>query len=251
MTFLEAKEELCRKLNTSWDNIRAGTNDLYNWDDIDSWVNLAIQEVWDYHRWIFSEKAYTTSTVASQEYYDYPDDFISDSIYLLRITDSQALYETYKKIRFQDYIKYREDTPTGENALWADHNRQYFVNPERWNNTAGRTIEIHGRMRCDNLTSSTGLLPFSTDSDNEENAGNHAIVKLAYAMVLDSEKKNNPNKATKIRQEAYQTFEILAKREREDLADYEAYERPFFKRQTLFGGGGGTQVLGDDYENKW
>ena len=78
MQFLEAKKELARKLNISWENIRSGTEDLFNWDDIDSWINLSVMEAWDYADWIFKEKAYTSTTVASQEDYDYPDDFAAE-----------------------------------------------------------------------------------------------------------------------------------------------------------------------------
>ena len=235
MTLLESKEELCRKLNISWEDIRAGTDDLFNWNDIESWINLAILEVWDYASWIFKEKAYTVTggTVADQEYYDYPEDFIADSIFLLRVEDSAGDMKTYKKIRYLDYIKYREEDETGEEKLWADHNRYYFINPEAWD-TASRDIEIWGLMRADELTASTSLLPFSTNTDAEENSGNHAIVKLAYSIALASEKKRDYNKATGVRTEAYQTIELLAKRERESQADYEVYERPFFEYKKLF-----------------
>ena len=86
MTLLESKKALCRLLNISYSNVSANTEDLFDWDDIDAWINLAIMEAWDYADWIFKEKAYTTTTsayVASTgvgEYYNYPDDFISGQV---------------------------------------------------------------------------------------------------------------------------------------------------------------------------
>ena len=249
MTLLEAKQELCRKLNISLENIESDTEDLFDEEDLQSWINLSVMEAWDYADWIFKEKAYTSTTVASQEDYDYPDDFISDSIYLLRVADTNAKLKTYKKIRYLDYMKYREENDTGKEKLWSDHRRFFFINPKAWDSAASRSIELWGKMRADNLVDSTASLPFSPDSDNEENSGNQAIVQLAFAKALASEKKKQPQRAQAERSEALQKLEIIAKRERESQADYEVYDTTFFKHQNLFPGGTGRNtkwVHGDD-----
>lgn len=235
MTFEESKRELSRKLNISYEDIRAGTDDLFKWADLDSWVNVACLEAWDYAKWIFKEKAYTTTTVASQDYYDYPNDFVSDSIFLLRVADSSANMKTYKKIRYLDFIKYREDSSTGKEKYWADHRRFYFINPKAFDDAVSRSIEIWGLIRFTELAASTTAMPFSPDTEGNENSGNHAIVKLAYAMALASEKKKEQVKAERMRAEAYQMFESLAKSERESQVDYEVVGRPFFKYTPLFG----------------
>lgn len=245
MTYLEAFNELGRKLNVNPANVSAGSDDLFTWHDFDSWINLALQEVWNRHKWIFTEHAYTTDTVANQEYYDYPDDFIADSIYLLRVEDSNGDLETYTKTRYLDYIKYREDYEDGEDEIWADHHRYYFINPEAWDNTAGRTIEIHGRMRASNLTSSTSLLPFSPNSDNEENAGNHCIVELAYAFALESEKKKKPDLAQRIRIRTYALLDDMAKTESEAQVQYQTKDRPLFDVPSIIPGQGVTK------EDRW
>lgn len=236
MNYLEAKYALCRELNIKWSEIQASTQELFNWEDLDSWINLAGLEAWDYAPWILKEKSYTvdSGTVASQEYYDYPDDFVNDSIFLLRVQNSDGDMETYKKVRYLDYIKVREEDDEDDEALWSDHNRWYFINPNTWDNASGRTLEIWGILRWTQLTASDALLPFSPNSDNEENSGNHAIIRLAYSYALDSEKLDNPQKAERERGKAYQSLEILAKRERERQADYEVYDRPLFEYKRLF-----------------
>ena len=236
MTYLESKKSLCRKLNIDYDTVMAGSDNLFSMDDLNDYINLAALEVWDYARWIFTEKAYTVTggTVASQEYYDYPDDFQSDSIFLLRVEDENGDIKTYKKIRYTDYMQYRENYDEGEEKLWADHNRSYFINPNAWDNIAGRDIEVWGRIVMTTMTDSTTPMPFSPNTDNDENSGNHAIVKLAYSFALNSEKKNQAQQGIIVRQEAYQMIEILAKREREDQADYEVYDTPQFKYKKLF-----------------
>ena len=249
MTLLEAKKQLCNKLNISYANLGAGTDDLFSWDGINDWINLACLEAWDYHDWIFKESAKTTTTVASQEYYDYPPEFISDSIFLLRVADSNALLETYKKIRYLDFMKYREDSPTGVEKYWSDHRRWYFVNPKAFSDAASRSIEVWGMLRFTELAASTTPMPFSPDTEGNENSGNNAIVNLAYAMALDSEKKNQPQKAQAIRAEAYNTFKILADREKEAQADYEVVGTTFFRHMPLFDAGGNKKpkrVYGSD-----
>ena len=165
---------------------------------------------------------------------DFPDEFISDSIFLLRIQGSDAKMKTYRKIRYLDYIQYREDKEDSEDLLWADHNRWYFVNPNAWDNVSGRTLEIWGFLRASQFTSSTAILPFSPNSDDEENSGNHAIIRLAYAYALESDKLDNSPKANTERTAAYQTLEILSKREEKAQADYEVYQRPGFEYKNLF-----------------
>ncbi len=247
MTKQESAELLCTKLNISYDNIRAGTDDLFNWNDLYNWLDLACLEAWDYSDWIFKEKAYTTTTVASQEYYDYPSDFVEDSIFLLRVAGSDGLLDTYQKIRYTDFMQYREQSPTGQNKVWSDHRNWYFINPKAFNDAASRSIEVWGMIRFTELTASTSSLPFSPNSEGYENSGNHAIVKLAYAMALESEKKNDPQKAIIIRSEAYATLKLLADKEAEKQADYEVYGRPFFKHTNLFPDSrSGKHAFGDD-----
>src|SRR3990167_6246996 len=56
MTWQELKTEICRRLNIDYEEIRAGTNDLFKWDDLESWGNTAIHRAWDYHDWPFPRK---------------------------------------------------------------------------------------------------------------------------------------------------------------------------------------------------
>ena len=238
MDFQEAKTELSRRLNISYDEIRAGTNDLYNWGDMDSWTNLAIHRAWDFYDWAFTDKTYTTDTVAATtaEYYDYPNDFVSDSIKMLAVEDSDGNMKTYEPVNFQDYRKFRmeDTTSTDKEKLWASSQRFYFVNPYAFDNTAGRTIEIVGKMRCDSLTASTDLLPFSPDTDNEESGGNIAVVKLAYATALSSEKMQKYQQAIVEEKQAFEILEMLANREKQLEAKYRLRNRPQWNVPRMF-----------------
>lgn len=229
MTFLEALKELCSKLNIDFADI--GNNPLFSLDELKRWINLAIQRAWDYARWIFSEKAvYTQAT--NSEYYDYPDDFISDSINILKVEQKDGEMVTYKKINFQDYQKYREEHPDGEDKVFSDFRRFYFINPNTF--SAGKKIEIWGKKRAKKLVNDNDLLPFSPDTDDEENSGNEAIVKFAFAFALASEKMKEPVRAAREKAEAYDILAIIAEREKEEQAQYQTKDRPFFEVPNFF-----------------
>jgi len=224
MQFLEAQKELCSKLNIDFADI--ANNPVFSLDEIKNWLNLAIQRAWDYARWIFSEKAVYTQTTTA-EYYDYPNEFISDSIHILKVGDENGDMKTYKKITFEDYQKYREEEPDGTDKVFSDFHRFYFINPNTFSG-AGKKIEIWGKKRAKKLTGDTDLLPFSPDIDDEENSGNEAIVRLAYSIALATDKKKDPARAAREETTTYQMLEIIAKREREEQPRYQTKDRSLF-----------------------
>jgi len=229
MDFEESQKELCRKLNIDFVDI--ANNPTFSSDDLKAWINLAIQRAWDYARWIFSEEAVYTQTT-SEEYYDYPDKFLSDSIRILKVEQDDGEMATYKKINFQDYQKYLEEEPDGEDLVFSDYRRFYFINPNTF--SAGKKIEIWGKKRATKLVNNADLLPFSPDTDDEENSGNEAIVKLAYSIALGSDKKKDKKRGQAEEAEAYAMLRIIATREQEEQAQYQSKDRPFFDVPQLF-----------------
>lgn len=228
MNFTESIQEVCRKLNISYSAVAGGTDDLFAIGDFKSWLNLAVQRAWDYARWIFSEKAVYTQTAQDQDYYDYPADFISDSIHILKVENQDGKMETYKKIRFEDYQRYREEQAEGKDKIFTDFKRFYFINPKAFTGVVARKIEIWGKKRALILINDTDLLPFSPETDNEENSGNLSIVLLAYAMALDSDKKKDVNKALIMERKALEILETIAKREQEEQTSYRGKDNPMF-----------------------
>jgi|SRR3990167_5594777 len=238
MTWQELKTEICRRLNIDYEEIRAGTNDLFKWDDLESWGNTAIHRAWDYHDWPFAEKTYTTTTTATatdkREYYDYPQDFISNSIKLLAVKDENSDFKVYEPINYEDFAKVLMEDDENNELLWTSHGRYYLINQNAYDGATGRTIELVGKMRCDNLTSSTALLPFSEDTDNEESGGNEAIVKLAYSIALSSEKLKMKARGQVEEQEALKILEDISGKDKKLKAGYQHKGRPQFNVPRLF-----------------
>ena len=53
MNIEEARLAWTQKLNISLTEIKANTQELFNWDDMDGYIKEACLEAWDYAPWIF------------------------------------------------------------------------------------------------------------------------------------------------------------------------------------------------------
>jgi hypothetical protein len=242
MTFLESKTNLCnRKLNGLYSDI--ANNDLFTDDDLAEWIKLATIKAWDYKPWDFTEGSKTATTVSdmlSSGYADYPADFQSASMYLLRINNKE-----YKKLLFQDYLKFQEDYPTATDRVWSEQKRFVFINPNAY--SAGQMMDMYGKLMPPILSSSSDLLPFSPDSDNYEHSGNEAIVLLAYSEALASEKFKNPQQAEIERGKAYQLLDLIWKPFADARSLLQSKNRPFFNTPDYFGNSGSNSIGNFNY----
>ena len=225
MTFQEAQQALCRKLNIDFSDI--SNNDVFSLDDIKDYINSGARRAWDYKRWDFAEGAKTTISDGS-EYLDYPNDFVTGSIFLLKIGGKE-----YAKKDFKDYLKYKEDDPDGDEKLWAEYKRFYFINLNSY--TIGDTIDLWGKLKFTKLSGDSDLLPFSPDEDDEEYSGNDAIINFAYAEALSSEKKKNPNQASIEEKRAFAILDSLWKQFAENRATAQPKNRPLFDVPDFYG----------------
>jgi hypothetical protein len=239
MTLAEAKQHLSRKLDIDYSDI--ANNDLFSDTDLGEFIKLGLIKAWDYKPWDFTEGSKTATTVSdmlTSGYADYPVDFQSGSIYLLKIGG----YE-YKKVLFQDYLKYREDYTTASGRFWSEQKRFIFINPGSY--TAGQTLDLYGKLMPPVISLSTDLLPFSPDSDNYEHSGNEAIVLLGFSEALDSEKKKNPQQAEVERKKAYQLLDLLWKPMEEARSLLQNKNRPFMNVPDFFGNGSPNDSIGN------
>lgn len=225
MTFLEAQKALCRKLNISYTDI--AYNDLFTLDDLKEWLNFGSLKAWDYKPWDFTEGAKNNNTLDT-DYYDYPVDMVTGGAKFLTVAG-----EEYEKLTYEDYRKYLSDEPAGTEKVWAEYKRYIFINKNAY--TIGDEYIVFGKLKAEPLVNDTDLMPFSPDSDNEEYSGNQAIVLLAYAEALDSEKMKNPNQSIIQEKKANQILEILWKPFAEARALQKSKDRPFFNVPDYFG----------------
>lgn len=187
MLLSEAKTALCAKLNINYTDVLAGTNDLFSDSDLTDAIQAGVNVAWDQERWQFTLDALKTIVSAddlSNGYLDYPNTFEDESLFLLTVNGGE-----WGKRNFADYQRYFSDNPSATDKLWSEFKREYFVNVNSL--ALGEEIVVHGKLRAPTMVNPTDKLPFSPENDNDENSGNRAIVELAYADILDSDKKKN------------------------------------------------------------
>jgi hypothetical protein len=193
LTNLEAKQALARKLDIDYSTI--ASNDVFSDTDLQDFIQAAVLAAWDYKPWPFSRKAKTVTTI-DDDYYDNPEEIQLGSITRLTVGG-----KSFRKLDFEDYQQILADDPNSTKRIWADWETYIFVNKNAY--TVGDPMDWFGKKLAPALSGDSDLLPFSPQSDNYEHSGNHAIVKLAYANALQSEKLNNPVKAAAERKNAY------------------------------------------------
>ena len=230
MTLTEAKTILCSKLNIDLATI--SSNDLFSDSELTTAVDLSNKRAWDYRRWPFSVdvlKLAYSAPVSGEYYVDYPNTFADESIYLLLVNDAE-----WSKRNFADYKKWFSTNPTATDLFWTNLKRQWFANKNAL--TDGDEIALFGKLKAPTLSTGTDLLAFSPDMDNNEDSGNEAIVKLAFATLLGSEKKKAYNQALQEQKEALAILDTLWAPMRERESREQSIDRPFFEVPDFFSG---------------
>ena len=232
MTNLEAKTHLARKLDIDYSDI--ANNDLWSATDLQVLIQLGLFKAWDFKPWPFTQGTQTATSIDT-EYYDHPPKLMNWSINLLKVGGKE-----FKKILAEDYLKYQEDYPTGTMRIWSEIETYIFINQNAY--TVGDEICMFGKKFPITLSGDSDLLPFSPTSDNYEHSGNEAIVQLAYAEALDSEKLKNPNQAEIERKKAYQTLDILWQPFKQMKALMQSQGRPMFNVPDFLGSGSNVKA---------
>lgn len=228
MTFLEAQQALCRKLDIDYSDI--ANNGLFTLADIKDYISTAAYQAWDMAFWDFAEHVKTAtldSTDVTNGYVAMATDIAPSSIYYLTINN-----EEFDKKNFASYKKWFQENPTAVDQYWAEFKRMIFFNSNAV--SVGHVIDIYGKRNGRPLSADADLMYFSPDSDNEEFSGNQAIVTLAYAEALASEKKKQPEKAELERKKGYGALTVLSANQKQGRASEQSKNRPMFEVPNFF-----------------
>jgi len=157
---------------------KTSTDTFHTTAILNRFINRAVAFAAKFKPWEQTQTSYKfTPTLAgdeTDEYWDYPETFITDSIKRLAVgTGTIASDEVYKPLLFSEYLDHKEKNPNS-NKIWADHKRQYFIYPII---TGSPIITVWGHALPDALSAYTDDTPFTDDATIEE-----AI--LGYAMGL-------------------------------------------------------------------
>jgi hypothetical protein len=222
VTYQESQQALCRKLNIDYNDL--ANNDLFSSADIGEFINQAVLKAWDYKPWDFTEHKETGTTAGAT--LAYPNTLMSESVFLLRINGKEFWKPTHL-----DYLRYLEEYPNATDRIWSEFKRTIYWNTNAF--TIGQGYELYGKAMATKLSANGDLLPFSPDTDDKEHSGNEAIVQLAYAEALDSEKKKEYKQAEVEWKKGYGQLDILWKPFAESRANSQVL-RPFFDVPDFF-----------------
>jgi hypothetical protein len=175
-TYLDLQTEVAARLQV------ADNSTLFTPDRIRTIVLNAYKLAGNSFLWAETQLAMEASTQANVNYYDYPDQFLTNSIEILKING-----KTYDKKAWQDFDQYRSDYPNDTTAkLYADHKRQWHVFPTPTSN-GDWDVEIHGHIEVTTLLTSNDKTIFSDGNEG----GNEAVVKIAVGTATNDENMVN------------------------------------------------------------
>lgn len=212
---------------------------FYNTSAIDSAINKAYRKASTLFGWPELQDAKKTIAQASQEYYDYPQNWRSNTIWKLTITDSAGTEQRYGEdpdgspLSFDDFLNWKTDNVGDDSKKWANQERRYFINPIPTVtgdlNTGLYVISIWGLKNITSLSGDgdTTVFSYSTPEVND------AIVSEARAILKfrgSDDKENDEFKSPEAKSILVRTWARLA----EEKAKYEK-NQPMFDVPDFFG----------------
>ena len=216
-----------------------GNSTLFTPTVIDLNINRAYNKIAGLFRWPELEDAKKTSTVASQEYYDYPDTWRSDSIWRLEIGGLRYGEDPDgSPLSYDDYMVWREDEPSSTDKKWANQQRRFFVHPTPTTN-GDYNLHVWGIMIPDSLTVDGSVTIFSYHMPEVNEA--IALEALAICKAKGGEKGNEKMLFS---QEANQITIMAWNKIIREQAKYEKIQ-PFFNVPDYFPSGKVSTETGD------
>ena len=215
---------------------------LYSPNLIDRAINRAYRKAAGLFPWPELQDAKKTSTQVNQEYYDYPTNWRSNSIWKLTILDSDGNDDRYGEtpdgspLSFDDYLNWKEDNPDSTDKKWANQWRRFFIWPVP---TVAGTNNIHvwGIKVVVDLSADadTTVFSYSTPEANE-------AIELETVAILKSKGENDKSAQFKSL-EAKQILAVAWGKIAREQAKYEKI-MPFFEVTDMFGGSTSKDLRG-------
>lgn len=183
--------------------------------------------------WPSIKKGFVTSTKANEDYYDYPCDCQTESIFKIMV-DSIA---TYEKKDFEDYLKWKEDNPSSTDKYWSEYGRQFFITPTPSTNGSSNLI-VWGVIQVADLTVDGSTTIFADWSE----VTNEAIVQKAYSdLILNIDPNKSANALIQAQSIIDKTYKQIAQR----LQRKQRMDKPLFIVSDMFQSGVTNSKVGN------
>jgi len=192
---------------------------------IKRWLNMAKDWACSYKPWPFLATKNATDLIDATGEYPYPTGFRTYSIFLIRVDGKR-----YIKINYEDYLKYLEEYPTGTDKVWAQYDRDIFINGNAC--SVGDTIGMYGKGPVADLSADDDETPFA---DGEPD-GDEAIILKAESIVVGSKLVGRQNDSLKKLAEASAILDKIWDRIEEQKPKEVRKARPMFKKINVLKG---------------
>ena len=215
---------------------------LYAPSIIDRAINRAYRKAAGLFPWPELQDAKKTSTQVNQEYYDYPQNWRSNSIWRLILVNSDNEEERYGEepdgspLSFDDYLNWKEDNPDSTDKKWGNQWRRFFIWPVP-TTQGNNNIHVWGIKVVSDLSADgdTTVFSYSTPEANE-------AIELEAVAILKS--KGDDDKSAEFKSaEAKQILAVAWGKIAREQAKYEK-NMPFFEVNDFFGNSNSKDLRG-------
>lgn len=166
--------------------LQQGTSAAFYTDTIlNQWADLSHRWAASYKKWPFSFYFdQSIAFVSGTESYTYPSNFKTHSIRFIQDQSTGANPPIYQKVDFKSYQNYRTTNSSGQDKIFADLGRLFYINP----NVATGTLMCYGIILPNSLA---GDPTSTTVFSNADEDGNEAIVEFMLGYAMKRERKED------------------------------------------------------------
>lgn len=222
----------------------AANSTLFNADRITGVVKDSYLWAGSLFFWPSLQKARVTTALKNTQlltydYYDYPPDFLTDSISRLYIDGKKYEHKAYQD--FLDYVDSSNNTlvaPNPNNHFFANFGRQYFVYPSYTGVAPANNLLIWGNIQPPALVNPSDTTIFSQWDD----AGNEAVVKKSFATLMV---RIEPSLSGAAEKDAIGLLQVMWKKIADQNQRAQRLNHPFFNVPDFFGSGSGQSTQGN------
>jgi hypothetical protein len=202
--------------------LAVGTSTYFTPTRIDSAIDDAYLQVASAKPWPPIKKGFVTGTIMNQQYYDYPDNCQTESVFRISVGGESH----YQKIDFEDFLKFTEEEPDSLDKKWSEFGRQIFITPTP-TVTGSTNLVLWGVIQAAPLLNGGDVTMFTDYSD----VLNEAIMQYAYANLVqnfDTLSKQNRSLEAIARADRIiaQEFKKIADRQQRKLLERPQFDVP-------------------------
>lgn len=170
-TRLDIKNKLKPKLYA------VGTSTYFTDTRIEDQIDDSYLTVSAARQWPDIKKGFVTHTEAGEDYYDYPDNCQSESVFKISVDGDSS----YDKWDFEDFMKEVEDNPNSTTKKFAEYGRQIFIFPTP-TTTGSANLILWGVIQAAAMTDDGDITMFTDWAD----ILNEAIEQDAYGNLIQN-----------------------------------------------------------------